>query len=60
LFFFCVEEQKGLVYHLEGLRVPLAVRVPQFGNHCSSAWTTWADYNDRPRCISRHRHKFSL
>jgi len=30
---FCVEEQKGLAYHLEGLRVPLVVRVPQFGNH---------------------------
>jgi len=28
--FFCVEEQKGLPHHLEGLRV----RVPQFGNHC--------------------------
>jgi len=24
---FCVEEQKGLVYHLESLRVP------QFGSH---------------------------
>jgi len=23
------------VYHLEGLRVPLVVRVPQFENHCS-------------------------
>jgi len=22
------------VYHLEGLRVPLLVRAPQFGNHC--------------------------
>jgi len=21
------------MYHLEGLRVPLVVRVPQFGNH---------------------------
>jgi len=33
--FFCEEKQKvGLfVYHLEGLRVPLLVRVPQFGNH---------------------------
>jgi len=33
----CVEEQKGLGYHLEGLRVrvPLVVRVPQFENHCS-------------------------
>jgi len=31
---FCVEEQKGLAYHLDGLRVPLVVRVPQFGNHC--------------------------
>ena len=35
--FFCEEKQKVslLVYHLEGLRVPLAVRVPQFGNHFS-------------------------
>jgi len=33
--FFCEEKQKvGLfVYHLEGLRVPLVVRVPQFENH---------------------------
>jgi len=32
---FCAEKQKvGLfVYHLEGLRVPLLVRAPQFGNH---------------------------
>ena len=30
---FCVEEQKGLAYYLDGLRVPLVVRVPQFGNH---------------------------
>jgi len=34
MFSFCVEEQKGLAYHLEGLRVPLVVCVPQFGNHC--------------------------
>jgi len=34
MFFLCVEEQQGLAYHLEGLRVPLVVRVPQFGNHC--------------------------
>jgi len=34
MYSFCVE-QKGLAYHLEGLRVPLAVRVPHFGNH----WT---------------------
>jgi len=33
---FCVEEQKGLTYHLEGLHVPLVVRVPQFGNHCAT------------------------
>jgi len=34
--FYCEEKQKiGLfVYHLEGLSVPLLVRVPQFGNHC--------------------------
>ena len=31
----CVEEQKGLAYQLEDLRVPLVVRVPQFGNHRS-------------------------
>jgi len=32
---FCEEKQKVslLVYHLEGLCVPLLVRVPQFGNH---------------------------
>jgi len=36
MFSFCVEEQKGLAYHLEGLRVPLVVHVPQFGNHCNS------------------------
>jgi len=34
MYSFCVEEQKGLAYHLEGLRVPLVIRVPQFGNHC--------------------------
>jgi len=33
MFCFCVEEQKGLVYHLEGLPTPLVVRVPQFVNH---------------------------
>jgi len=27
MYSFCVEEQKGLAYHLEGLRVP------QLGNH---------------------------
>jgi len=32
--FFCVEDQKDLAYHLEGLRVPVVVCVPQFGNHC--------------------------
>jgi len=33
---FCEEKQKvGLfVYHLEGLRVPLVVRIQQFRNHC--------------------------
>jgi len=32
----CEEKQKvGLfAYHLEGLREPLVVRVPQFENHC--------------------------
>jgi len=34
MYSFCVEEQKGLACHFEGLRVPLVVRVPQFGNHC--------------------------
>jgi len=36
--FFCEEKQKvGLfVYHLEGLRVPLLVRVPQFGGNLAS------------------------
>ena len=33
MYSFCVEDQKGFAYHLEGLRVPLVVRVPQFGNH---------------------------
>jgi len=33
--FFCVEEKKGLAYHLECLRVPLMVRVSQFEKHCS-------------------------
>jgi len=37
MFSFCVEEQKGLAYHLEGLRAPLVVRLPQFGNHCFRA-----------------------
>jgi len=34
-YIFCEEKQKaGLyVYYLESLRVPLVVRVPQFGNH---------------------------
>jgi len=27
------------VYHLEGLRVPLLVRVPQFGNHCPKGYS---------------------
>jgi len=33
---FCEEKQNlGLfTYHLEGLRVPLVVHVPQFRNHC--------------------------
>ena len=34
MYSFCVKEQMGLAYHLEGLRVPLVVRVPQVGNHC--------------------------
>jgi len=34
MYSFCLEEQKGLAYHFEGLRVPLMVRVPQFENHC--------------------------
>ena len=29
------------MYHLEGLRVPLMVRIPQFGNHCSTR-TFWS------------------
>ena len=36
MYSFCVEEQKGLAYHLEGLRVTLVVRLPQLGNH----WVT--------------------
>jgi len=32
MYSFCVEEPKGLVYHLEGLRVP------QFGNHCPTLY----------------------
>jgi len=35
MYSFCVEEQKDLAYHLDGLRVPPVVCVPQFGNHCS-------------------------
>ena len=27
------------MYHLEGLRVPLLVRVPQFGNHWCKFFT---------------------
>ena len=30
-----VNLSKLLAYHLEDSRVPLVVRVPQFGNHCS-------------------------
>jgi len=33
VFFLC-RRREGLAYHLEGLRVPLVVRVPRFGNHC--------------------------
>jgi len=35
LYVFCVEKQKVdlLAYHLEGLRVPVVIRVLQFGNH---------------------------
>jgi len=29
-------KQNVLAYHLEDLRVPLVVRVPQVGNHCNS------------------------
>jgi len=32
MYSFCVEEQKGLAYHFEGLRVP------QFGNHCFTVY----------------------
>jgi len=35
MYSFCVEEQKDLAYHFKGLRVPLVVRVPQLGKHCS-------------------------
>jgi len=38
MYSFCVEEQKGLMYHLEGLRVPLVVRVPQFGSDWIKRW----------------------
>jgi len=37
MYSFCVQEQMALAYHLEGLRVPLVVRVPQVGNHCPSS-----------------------
>ena len=41
-YIFCEEKQNlGLsTYHLKGLRVPLVVRVPQFGNHCLK-WTSY-------------------
>jgi len=33
------KQKVGLfAYHLEGLRVPLVVRVPQFGNHCHTRY----------------------
>jgi len=28
-------ESRPFAYHLEGLRVPLVVHVPQIGNHCA-------------------------
>jgi len=36
-YIFCEEKQNlGLfTYHLEGLCVPLVVRIPQVGNHCT-------------------------
>jgi len=54
--FFCEEKQKvGLfVYHREGLRVPLLVRVPQFGNHCPSVieafYQTFPNWAHPPCC----------
>jgi len=35
MYSFCVEEQKGLAYQFEGLRVP------QFGNHCTKQQRVW-------------------
>jgi len=37
-----VKKCKFLAYHLEDLRVPLVVRVPQVGN----LWSTWTRYTD--------------
>jgi len=32
---------RPVTYHLEGLRMPLVVSVPQFGNHCYRVWGTY-------------------
>ena len=42
------------MYHLEGLRVPLLVRVPQFGNHCYKLQTYVRYRYQQPlsRCIT--------
>jgi len=39
-YIFCEGKQKAglFVYHLEGLRAPLVVHVPQFENHWSRLW----------------------
>jgi len=50
MFSFRVEEEKGLTYHLEGLRVPLKVRVPQFWNHWSTLYI---------QALSMERYRFS-
>jgi len=32
---FCLEKVDLFIHHLESLRVPLVVRILQFGNHCT-------------------------
>jgi len=36
--YFFKQQVDLFTYHLEDLRVPLMVRVPQFGNHCCMRW----------------------
>ena len=59
------EERKRLTYHFEGFRVPLVVRVSQFGNHWCNGygsvfqpgfreWLPRVPPKDRNETVMRH------